>query len=153
MTTSIKISTETLANNATKQICVADIMITRVVTIDMDDRLTLAKEIFDHVSFHHLIVVDDKEQLSGILSYRDFLRALSPNIGTAAELIRDTETLQKRVHQVMSHNPFTIAPHCDINQASRLILDHDIGCLPVLDNNIIVGIITWKDLLNAYCLS
>jgi acetoin utilization protein AcuB len=151
MTTSTEMSTETLTNNAAKHICIADIMTTRVVTIDMDDRLTLAKEIFDNVSFHHLLVVDN-EQLSGILSYRDFLRALSPNIGTAAELIRDTETLQKRVHQVMTHNPFTIAPHCDIHQASKLILDHDIGCLPVLDNNTIVGIITWKDLLNAYCI-
>ncbi|WP_259397199.1 CBS domain-containing protein [Shewanella sp. SG41-4] len=124
-------------------------MTTRVVTIDMDDRLTLAKEIFDNVSFHHLLVLDN-DKLSGILSHRDFLRALSPNIGTAAELIRDTETLQKRVHQVMTHNPFTIASHCDINIATKLILDHDIGCLPVLDNNSIVGIITWKDLLRAY---
>ncbi|AZG73027.1 CBS domain-containing protein [Shewanella livingstonensis] len=152
MTTSTEILAETLPDNPTKHLCVADIMTTRVVTIEMDDRLKIAKEIFDHVKFHHLIVVDDKKQLSGILSHRDFLRALSPNIGTAAELIRDTETLQKRVHQVMSHNPLTIAPHCDINQATRLILDNDIGCLPVLDNNIIVGIITWKDLLNAYCV-
>jgi acetoin utilization protein AcuB len=132
------------------QLTVADIMVTRVVTIEMDDRLTLAKEIFDNVSFHHLLVIDENNTLAGILSHRDFLRALSPNIGTAAELIRDTETLQKRVHQVMSHNPITIAPHCNINQASKLLLDHDIGCLPVLENNRIVGIITWKDLLRAY---
>ena len=132
------------------QLTVADIMVTRVVTIEMDDRLTLTKEIFDNVSFHHLLVIDENNTLAGILSHRDFLRALSPNIGTAAELIRDTETLQKRVHQVMSHNPITIAPHCNINQASKLLLDHDIGCLPVLENNRIVGIITWKDLLRAY---
>lgn len=151
MTTSTEMLTETLSDSTTNRICVSDIMTTRVVTIEMDDRLVLAKEIFDNVSFHHLLVVDN-EKLSGILSHRDFLRALSPNIGTAAELIRDTETLQKRVHQVMTHNPITIAPHCDINQATKMILDNDIGCLPVLENNIIVGIITWKDLLNAYCV-
>ncbi|MBB1316866.1 CBS domain-containing protein [Shewanella sp. SR43-4] len=151
MTTSTEMLTETLSDSTTNRISVSDIMTTRVVTIEMDDRLVLAKEIFDNVSFHHLLVVDN-EKLSGILSHRDFLRALSPNIGTAAELIRDTETLQKRVHQVMTHNPITIAPHCDINQATKMILDNDIGCLPVLENNIIVGIITWKDLLNAYCV-
>jgi len=150
MTTLTNMSADIIAHHAAKPICVADIMTSRVVTIEMDDRLSLAKEIFDNVSFHHLLVVD-KGELSGILSYRDFLQALSPNIGTAAEVSRDTESLQKRVHQVMTHNPLTIAPHCDINQASRLILDHNIGCLPVLDNNIIVGIITWKNLLNAYC--
>ncbi|GGB49474.1 CBS domain-containing protein [Shewanella inventionis] len=144
-------ATDQAAQSTSRHICVADIMITRVVTIDMDDRLSLAKEIFDNVSFHHLLVLDEDDKLSGILSHRDFLRALSPNLGTAAELIRDTETLQKRVHQVMSHHPITIAPHCTINQASKLILDHDIGCLPVLENNRIVGIITWKDLLKAYC--
>ena len=152
MTTSADESNETLTNNTNQHIYVADIMTTRIVTIEMDDRLTLAKEIFDNVSFHHLLVVDNEEQLTGILSHRDFLRALSPNIGTAAELLRDTETLQKRVHQVMTKNPFSIAPHCDINQASELILDNNIGCLPVLDNNKLVGIITWKDLLNAYCV-
>jgi len=151
MTTSTEMLTETLSDSTTNRISVSDIMTTRVVTIEMDDRLVLAKEIFDNVSFHHLLVVDN-EKLSGILSHRDFLRALSHNIGTAAELIRDTETLQKRVHQVMTHNPITIAPHCDINQATKMILDNDIGCLPVLENNIIVGIITWKDLLNAYCV-
>lgn len=151
MTTSTEMLTETLSDSTTNRISVSDIMTTRVVTIEMDDRLVLAKEIFDNVNFHHLLVVDN-EKLSGILSHRDFLRALSPNIGTAAELIRDTETLQKRVHQVMTHNPITIAPHCDINQATKMILDNDIGCLPVLENNIIVGIITWKDLLNAYCV-
>ncbi|GGP73770.1 CBS domain-containing protein [Shewanella ulleungensis] len=141
---------ETEDQSSHRHIKVTDIMITRVVTIEMDDRLSVAKEIFDNVSFHHLLVIDEDNNLAGILSHRDFLRALSPNIGTAAELIRDTETLQKRVHQVMSHNPITIAPHCDINLASKLILEHDIGCLPVLENNHIVGIITWKDLLKAY---
>ena len=71
MTTATELLTETLPDNPTKHLCVADIMTTRVVTIEMDDRLTLAKEIFDNVSFHHLLVVDN-EQLSGILSHRDF---------------------------------------------------------------------------------
>ncbi|GGP50814.1 CBS domain-containing protein [Shewanella algicola] len=148
--TSDQTTNDTTAQSSPRHISVGDIMITRVVTIEMDDRLSLAKEIFDNVSFHHLLVIDEGCHLTGILSHRDFLSALSPNIGTAAELIRDTETLQKRVHQVMSHNPLTIAPHCDINLATQLILDNNIGCLPVLENNNIVGIITWKDLLKAY---
>lgn len=34
------------------QLCIADIMITRVVTVEMDDRLSVAKEIFHHAGFH-----------------------------------------------------------------------------------------------------
>ncbi|RTR32828.1 CBS domain-containing protein [Shewanella atlantica] len=128
---------------------ISEIMSTRVVTIEMDDRLSVAKEIFENAPFHHLLVIEDDE-LQGVLSERDYLRALSPNIGNINETERDSETLQRRAHQVMSRNPVTIAPHKTLKEASRLMLEHDIGSLPVLKRGEIVGIITWKDLLRAY---
>ncbi|MEL4399877.1 CBS domain-containing protein [Shewanella algae] len=133
------------------QLCIADIMITRVVTVEMDDRLSVAKEIFHHAGFHHLLVVDDEGKLEGVLSERDLLRALSPNLGSDTASSRDLETLNKRAHQVMSRNPVTVAPHVGLAQASRLLLEKDIGSLPVLEDGEIVGIVTWKDLLRAYC--
>lgn len=129
---------------------VRDIMTTRIVTVSMDDRLSVAKNIFDNVSFHHLLAIDEDDKLQGILSHKDFLKALSPNLGTAAELVRDTETLNKRVHQVMTHNPMTISPSTSIKHACEIILEHGIGSLPVLDNGTLIGIITWKDLLKSY---
>lgn len=131
------------------KITVSQIMSTRLVTIEMDDRLTVAKEIFDNVTFHHLLVVENNE-LKGILSERDFLRALSPHIGNMDETERDIETLQRRAHQVMSRKPITISPSQTIEQASKKILEHNIGSLPVLDKGKLVGIITWKDLLQAF---
>ncbi|QYJ87160.1 CBS domain-containing protein [Shewanella mesophila] len=130
-------------------ITVADIMSTRVVTIEMDDRLTVVKEIFDSAPFHHLLVVEDN-QLQGVLSERDYLRTLSPNVGAINETERDSETLQRRAHQVMTRDPITIAPHKSIKDASRLLIENDIGSLPVLEQGQIVGIITWKDLLRAF---
>jgi CBS-domain-containing membrane protein len=53
-----------------------DIMTTRVVTVEMDDRLEVVKEIFDAVNFHHLLVMDEHKTLSGIVSWRDLLRSL-----------------------------------------------------------------------------
>ncbi|MBB1270542.1 CBS domain-containing protein [Shewanella sp. SR44-3] len=131
-------------------VLISQIMSRRVVTVEMDDRLEVAKEIFDNVAFNHLLVVDDNNLLQGVLSQRDLAHALSPNLGTAAEYVRDTETLQKRIHQVMSHDPVTTGPNMDLKTASRLILQHGIGCLPVLENNQIVGIVTWKDLLRSF---
>ncbi len=128
---------------------ISEIMSTRVVTIEMDDRLSVAKEIFENAPFHHLLVIEDDE-LQGILSERDYLRALSPHVGNINETERDSETLQRRAHQVMSRNPVTIAPHKTLNDASRLMLEHNIGSLPVLKRGKIVGVITWKDLLRAY---
>ncbi|RTR37441.1 CBS domain-containing protein [Shewanella canadensis] len=128
---------------------ISEIMSTRVVTIEMDDRLSVAKEIFENAPFHHLLVIEDDE-LQGVLSERDYLRALSPHVGNINETERDSETLQRRAHQVMSRNPVTIAPHKTLKEASRLMLEHNIGSLPVLKRGEIVGIITWKDLLRAY---
>lgn len=130
-------------------ILVSEIMTSRVVTIDMDDRLSVAKEIFDNAPFHHLLVVEHN-RLQGVLSERDFLRALSPNIGNINETERDSDTLLKRAHQVMARNPITIEAKESINCASKLLLEHGIGSLPVLEQGELVGIITWKDLLRAY---
>ncbi len=131
-------------------ITIADIMSTRVVTVEMDDRLTVAKEIFEQANFHHLLVMEDN-QLAGILSERDLLRAISPNLGTSAETAKDIDTLQKRMHQAMTRQPITISPQCSLDDASRKLLEHNIGCLPVLEDGQLKGIVTWKDLLRAYC--
>jgi len=60
------------------------IMTARVVTVEMDDRLEIVKEIFDTMNFHHLLVVDEHKKLSGVVSDRDLLRAISPYVGSAA---------------------------------------------------------------------
>lgn len=131
-------------------VIIADIMKTRVVTLEMDDRLCVAKEIFEQAKLHHLLVVEEN-QLVGILAEKDLLRAISPHLGTSAETQKDLDTLQKRVHQAMTREPVTASPHLSLDHAARILLEHDIGCLPVLDNGQLVGMITWKDLLRAYC--
>ena len=127
---------------------VCDLMTTRVVTVDMDDRLSVAKEILDSVSFRHLLVIEDN-QLQGVISELDLLRSLSPFLGTAAEKVRDTVTIHQRVHQIMSRSPVTIKPDASIQDALALMLDNNIGCLPVLENGEIKGIFTLNDGVRA----
>lgn len=128
---------------------VNNIMTTAVVTVEMDDPLSIVKEIFDNARFHHLLVVE-KGKLTGVISDRDLLKAISPNIGTAAETSRDIATLNKRAHQIMTRKPVTLALDAGIQDAIRLFNSHDISCLPVVDNtNAPVGIISWRDILRA----
>ena len=89
---------------------IKEIMTTRVATVSMDDRLSVIKEIFEQAHFRHLLVVED-EVLVGVISGRDLLRAISPYLDTRdAEMNRDTETLNRRAHQIMSRHPITISP-------------------------------------------
>ena len=127
---------------------VADVMTTRVVSVEMDDRLSVVKEILDCVSFHHLLVVEGDE-LRGIISERDLLRCLSPFLGTDAESVRDSKTIEQRAHQIMTRSPFTITSDIAVRDALTLMLEHHIGCLPIIDDNKICGIFTLHDGLRA----
>jgi len=128
---------------------VKEIMSTSLVTVEMDDTLKAVKVIFDNVKIHHLLVIGDGK-LIGVISDRDMLRALSPNIGTLSETNKDVISLNKRVHQVMSNEPVTLAPDADISDAIEIFSKHDISCIPVVDDeNRPVGIISWRDIIKA----
>jgi acetoin utilization protein AcuB len=126
------------------------IMTARIVTVEMDDRLEVVKEIFDTMRFHHLLVVDEHKKLSGVLSDRDLLRALSPYVGSATETARDLATLNKRVHQIMTRQPITLRQESGIAEAVELLLKNRISCLPIVDDDFKpVGIVSWRDLLRT----
>jgi len=122
-------------------------MSTRVVTVDMDDKLSLVKEIFDNLKFHHLLVVED-QKLFGVISDRDLFKALSPNIGTSTESYKDSATLHKRALQIMTRHPIVLHEDATIDDAIDLFNTHNISCLPIVDNaNRPVGVISWRDIL------
>ena len=128
---------------------ISSIMSSPVVTVELDDDLSVVNEIFSNTKFHHLLVVEE-ERLIGVLSDRDLLKAISPRIGTAAEEPSDTATLNKKVHQVMTRKPICIRQEDSLYRAVDLFIEHNISCLPVLDKDQLpVGIISWRDLLKA----
>jgi acetoin utilization protein AcuB len=127
---------------------VGSIMTTRVVSVELDDRLDVVKKIFDTLKFHHLLVVDDGGKLKGVVSDRDLLKALSPYVGSASENARDIATLNKRVHQIMSRNLITLRPSASVPEAIKLFLEQRISCIPIIDEALKpVGILSWRDIL------
>src|SRR5580658_716388 len=108
------------------------IMTAKVVTVELDDDLTTVKDIFDNLHFHHLLVVDEGK-LIGVISDRDLLKALSPNLGTSTESFKDRATLNKRVHQIMSHDPISLSPQASVLEAVKTFNTHRISCIPIVD--------------------
>jgi len=128
---------------------IEQIMTRRIVTVEMDDKLSVVKEIFDHLKFHHLLVVEYKK-LVGVISDRDLLKAISPNLGSRTETTKDAATLAKRAHQIMNHKPITLRPEASLIDAVNLLTSQPISCIPVVDNDRIpVGIVSWRDVLKA----
>lgn len=128
------------------------IMSTILVTVEMDDSLRAVKEIFDNSRFHHLLVVESGK-LFGIISDRDLLKALSPNLGTMSETARDLASLNKKAHQIMTRKPVTLEQNAGINDAIDIFINHNISCIPIIDNGRKpVGIISWRDILKSLAL-
>jgi acetoin utilization protein AcuB len=128
---------------------VESIMTRKVVTVEMDDTLQTVKEIFDRLLIHHLLVVEEG-RLFGVLSDRDLLKALSPNLGTSTESFKDRATLNKRVHQIMSREPISLAPQASVLDAVRTFNAHRISCLPIVDvDGRPVGVVSWRDIIRS----
>ena len=133
-----------------KKITVSSIMTRRVTTINMDATLETIQEVFDTCRFHHLLVVEFRT-LVGVISDRDYLKAISPFIGKACERSLDSATLDIRAGQVMTRKPVTAKKDMCITEAVHLLLEKKISCLPIVsDYDGIEGIVTWKDIYKSY---
>jgi acetoin utilization protein AcuB len=128
---------------------IESIMTKAFVSVSLDDTLSTIKNIFERANFHHLLVVDTS-QLSGVISDRDLLKALSPNIGTAAELARDTATLNKKAHQIVNRKLATLTADANVFDAIDIFNNTQMSCIPIVDgSNHPVGILTWRDIMRT----
>ncbi|MFQ3193945.1 MAG: acetoin utilization protein AcuB [Colwellia sp.] len=130
---------------------IASIMTKGFVSVSLDDNLLTIKNIFEYASFHHLLVVDNKK-LSGVISDRDLLKALSPYIGTAGELARDLATLNKKAHQIQNRKLVTLTADANVFDAIDIFNHTQTSCIPIVDNNnnnMPIGILTWRDIMKT----
>ncbi|WP_296052105.1 CBS domain-containing protein [uncultured Alteromonas sp.] len=129
---------------------IPSVMTHRIVTVQMDDSLAVVKEIFEASGFHHLLVVEN-EKLVGVLSDRDYLKAISPFLNSISERIRDRATLERKVHQIMTREVITLKVTDTMVSAIGLFNRHKISCLPVIDETgKPVGIVSWRDIFRYF---
>ena len=109
------------------------------ITIRDDTDYWKASEIMREKDLHHLPVVNDSDEVVGILTLRD-LKIAAMHFGEA----------HVEVSEVMHSPVITVAPGEPLAGAAKQMVDNRIGGLPVLDaNGQILGILTETDLLRA----
>ena len=129
-----------------KELKVSDVMTADPTTLKRNDKLTLADDIMRLGRVRHLPVLDDDgERLVGLVSQRDLFRdALAQALGYGRHAQRKLlDSLS--VKEVMTSDVLTIRPDASVVEAARLMTERKIGCLPVVENGRLVGILTEGD--------
>ena len=123
---------------------VRDLMETEVVTLNASDTLDLADDIMRLGRIRHMPVTS-KGHLVGILSQRDLFRAA---ISSALQLrpAAEREWLAKiPVREAMTSTVFTVPPGATAHDAVKLMLEKRIGCVPVVEEGKLVGLLSESD--------
>jgi acetoin utilization protein AcuB len=108
--------------------------------------MTTARKILREKNIRHLPVVDGKK-LIGLVSNMD-IRKAEASPATSLE-IRELHYLLDKltVGEIMTRNVITISPDISVEEATTLLHDNKIGCLPVVEDGNLVGILTENDVM------
>lgn len=129
---------------------VGEVMSRPALTIPWEAEVAAAWKLMRVRRIRHLPVLDDQGRLVGIVTDRDLRQVVfdpelqperrdaSGRLGTLA------------VRALMTWGVITVGPDADVRQAARIMREHRVGALPVLDRGRVVGIVTERDLIRAF---
>ena len=130
---------------------VKDCMTRHPVMIAPETLATEAQQIMSENNVRHLPVVGDGKKLLGLITRTRL--ALKPDVMASLDVWEITRYISHlTVGKVMlpADKVFTVDPQRTVERAARIMSDHKIGCLPVIDDEVVVGIISEVDLLRSY---
>jgi CBS domain-containing protein len=127
-------------------VTVKHLMAQNPATLGRNETLDLAESIMNLGRIRHMPVVDDGK-IVGIVSQRDLFRsALITALGFGR---RTTSALIKTItiKEVMTEHVITISPEATVKEAARVMIEKKIGCLPVVEDHKLIGLLTETDIL------
>ena len=128
---------------------IKDWMTPDVITVSSSCTLPEAYWLMLEKKIRRLPVVEEGA-LVGMVTLED-LRRMEPVRISGVDLIHISDTLAKLpVRQLITENPKTISSTASLIDTARLMLKHKISALPVLDGDMLVGIITESDIFRAF---
>ncbi len=117
---------------------VSHIMTTELYTVQEQDLANLATHLMQWKKIHHMPVEDGSGKLTGLLTWTHTQRFLN----------HEVDNSKLKVADIMQKNVIVASPGTHIQEAIKTMKKHEIGCLPVVDKEDLVGIITIEDLID-----
>jgi CBS domain-containing membrane protein len=124
---------------------VSQVMTRDVTTLGQNDKLVIADDVMRLGRIRHLPIVDSDGRLVGIVSQRDlFHSGLLRALGYGTHAQRQALDLVV-IKEAMKSDVVTVAPDALLSAAAATMLERKIGCLMVVENGKIAGILTESD--------
>ena len=121
-----------------------------LITVRRETPILEARDLMAKERIRHLLVTDTGGALLGIVTDRD-IRLNLPSQATSLSVWEINHLLTElTVGQVMTQSVITVGPDRPARDGARLMLDHKIGALPVLDDGHLIGIVTETDIVRAF---
>jgi CBS domain-containing protein len=115
---------------------VADIMHRDVVTVRPEETFSGAARVMSEHSVSSLVVVHGDHGAAGIITDRDLVAVVAEGLDPG----------EVRVEDRMRRDPATVAPRTDLREAARLMAEHRVRHLPVVERKRVVGIVSIREL-------
>ncbi|WP_226535424.1 acetoin utilization AcuB family protein [Fictibacillus halophilus] len=125
---------------------VQNMMQKNTVTIHAEETIGTALKLMLEKDVRYLPVVDDSCNLLGLVTDRE-VKDASPSIFHQNE---HPEDFQKPVSKIMKDAVFTAHPLDIAEELSTIFYEHNISCIPVLEDNKLVGLVTEREMLHAF---
>jgi CBS domain-containing protein len=125
---------------------IESIMSTDLITLPPDETLAEARNLMHNNRIHHLPVVNDAKELIGLVTLTNVLAATDSILRDANNRIHANEVLVK---DIMVTEIATIDERASLRQAALFMEKHQIGCLPIVTDGVLRGIITDTDFVGV----
>jgi acetoin utilization protein AcuB len=128
---------------------VGRIMRTDPITLPPDTSIVKARDIIAERKIAHLLIVDKKDQLIGIVSDRDLKQSWASPATTLSAHELNYILKQLTLGAIMRTKIITVTPGTTIERAANIMQENRISALPVVENEKLVGIITTTDVMGV----
>ncbi len=129
---------------------VRDLMTDRVYTLEPHDDLEALYDLMDEHHIRHVPIVDAEGDLVGLVTQRDLGRTVL-GVRDALPISEQQEIpRRRRVREIMALEVETVEPDESLRTAAQMLLENKIGCLPVVEGEKLVGILTESDFVRRY---
>jgi len=126
-------------------------MVSDPVTVNMTESMYDIIKKMESEKVSHLIVENDDKDLVGIISKQDLLQQTKIMMSiTTGKTYTDLKIKNMSAGEIMTKDPIGLKKTDSVEYAVELLLQNEFHCLPVVENEKSIGIVTFYDLLKAY---